>query len=235
MKINPAIQKRLNILGFNAGNPDGDLGPKTQKAIDDFLLFYDLRADGDLNWYDLAVLFTAKPATKPKQLNNIDLPWLAEIDAVLGWHEVRDNRKLADWLASDGVVYAEDPATYAYCAEGIQTAIARCLPHEPIPKGYPASRNWVNFGIEVPPQDGAILALHNGDPKDWRGHLTVCIGQSENHFLCQGFNQSNMVSKAWFPKSRLRAHGSRWPVTAKPPKGKVTKYVYDGGAIPGTR
>ncbi|WP_218048822.1 lytic murein transglycosylase [Curvivirga aplysinae] len=41
-----ALQTALNILGFNAGNPDGILGSKTRAAVKEYQIRNDLPADG---------------------------------------------------------------------------------------------------------------------------------------------------------------------------------------------
>jgi peptidoglycan hydrolase-like protein with peptidoglycan-binding domain len=61
------IQQALKNLGLYGGNIDGDLGPKTQKAIEDFQAQNNLKVDGKVGpktWEKLKVSLTpTKPET----------------------------------------------------------------------------------------------------------------------------------------------------------------------------
>lgn len=60
------IQQALKNLGLYTGNIDGDLGPKTQKAIEDFQAQNNLKVDGKVGpktWDKLKASLSPKPDT----------------------------------------------------------------------------------------------------------------------------------------------------------------------------
>jgi len=58
------IQERLRELGFDAGPPNGDFGPKTQTALGQFQLSRDIPASGQLDDATLAELSVQREAAQ---------------------------------------------------------------------------------------------------------------------------------------------------------------------------
>lgn len=66
------LQRRLNSLGYSAGEPDGVFGTRTQTAVKRFQKDNGINATGNVSFATLSVLFpelvpivTSKPTTKP--------------------------------------------------------------------------------------------------------------------------------------------------------------------------
>ena len=144
-----------------------------------------------------------------------ELPWVAEMRAVFGLHEVRDRAALSAWLRSDGKALG-DPAKLPWCGDAVDTAIARALPKEPRPGALGVNPywalNWALFGIETKPVYGAVAAFKRPSG----GHVGFLIGESAYHYRVLGGNQGNTISEVWIEKKRCR--GTRWPSTFLNPK-----------------
>jgi len=140
------------------------------------------------------------------------LPWMTEIDRVIGLHEVRDNKALTKWLRSDGKLLG-DPAKLPWCGDAVETAVKRGLPNEEFPPTLKANpywaRNWAQFGRPCGLVYGAIVSFVRGSG----GHVGFLVGVSEDGKLLRvrGGNQSNEVNDTWIAAHRLLA--SRWPNT----------------------
>jgi hypothetical protein len=111
-----------------------------------------------------------------------DLPWVREMQAVHGLHEVRDRAKLAAWLRSDGKTLG-DPSKLPWCGDAIDTAIARALPNEPRPddlgKNPYWALNWLFLGVKTSPVYGAIGAFK----RPGGGHVGILMAQDKGAFL----------------------------------------------------
>jgi uncharacterized protein (TIGR02594 family) len=154
-----------------------------------------------------------KPVAKP--VDDAPPPWVTELRAVLGLHELRDNAKLSAWLRSDGKTLG-NPGKLPWCGDAVDTAIARALPSEPRPgalgKNPYWARNWRLLGKDTSPCLGAVLVFS----RDGGGHVGFAVGHDATHFHVLGGNQGDTVSVVRIAKSRLLA--ARWPATATVPK-----------------
>lgn len=149
------------------------------------------------NWF--------KPQPKP-------LPWMTEIDQVMGLHETRDNKVLTEWLRSDGRLLG-DPSKLPWCGDAVETAIRRALPEELFPPKLKANpywaRNWAQFGCPCDLVYGAVVSFVRGKG----GHVGFLVGVSEDGKLLRvrGGNQSNAINDTWIARHRLLA--ARWPAS----------------------
>lgn len=172
----------------------------------------------------IASLFSesAKPAAVSDALGGPP-PWYDELYAVLGMHERSDNADLRAWLSSDGATLG-DPAQFPWCGDGVQTAIKRALPDEPVPANPYLAMNWASWGVKVEPTMGAVMSFWRGSPTSIYGHVALYAGEDSEAYHVLGGNQSNAVTITRIAKNRLRKNGCRWPSTYPlPGSGRVQR------------
>ena len=211
------IQTKLKQLGFYQGNLDGVEGPQTRSAIIAFKRSVGLKARAFVG-----------PVTRRALRRAKALPWMAEINQVLGLHEIRDNGALSRWLRSDGATVG-DPAGIAWCGDAVETAVKRGLPKEVIPKNPYWARNWALFGTACDRFYGAVATFRRGSG----GHVAFLVGQSSDGRLLRvrGGNQSNMVNDTWIDAGRLLPEGIRWPITWTTKDQKEVPILSSEGAV----
>jgi uncharacterized protein (TIGR02594 family) len=187
------LQAALDNLGYPVGNIDGIYGPKTRGGV----LAY-VEAGG-------------KPG--PGAHTAGELPWVTLAKTVYGLHEIRDKKKLTEFLKSDGALLG-DPSVYPWCGDFAETCIKRTLPDEVFPGALGVNpywaRNWALLGEYTEPTYGCILSFE----RETGGHVAICLGHDgDKNFIVLGGNQSNTVSVTKIEKSRMLPKGSRWPST----------------------
>ena len=224
------LQSRLQMLGYYRGRVDGIVGPKTEAAIIAFKVARGLRARAYVGPLTMAALVKASTALRPMDPPANQPPWLNELAAVLGWHEVRDNAALRAWLRTDGRALG-DPAALPWCGDATETAILRALPSEPLvddTRGNPYwARNWQTFGVPCGQVVGAAVPM----VRQGGGHIAFLLGVSPDRrkIRCRGGNQSNMVSDAWFDTGAVLDY--RWPRTWPAAFQTPAPVMDPGGAI----
>ena len=175
-----AAQRELRVW------PDGEWGPQTHQA------------------------FLTRIFPLPNFAATADLPWVRELKAVYGWHEVRDNEKLKAWLKSDNKTLG-NPGVLPWCGDAVETAIRLALPDEPLVGALGANpywaRNWVGFG-KAAQGYGSIGVFERGPTS---GHVGFLVGEDATCFHVLGGNQGDTVSVTRIEKGRLLA--ARWPLT----------------------
>ena len=75
--------------------------------------------------------------------------------------------------------------------------------------GKANARSYLAWGDESPRRVGAIVVLTRGVPSGWEGHVGFLLDWNDWTLTLLGGNQSNRVSIASYPASRLL--GFRWP------------------------
>jgi uncharacterized protein (TIGR02594 family) len=74
-----------------------------------------------------------------------------------------------------------------------------------------AAKSYATWGEECELKDGAIVVFGKADPDaGGTGHVAFCVGIEGDSVLVLGGNQTNAVTVAKRPKSRIVA--VRWPV-----------------------
>lgn len=214
------IEQALAQLGFlDTAEADGQWKRATARALGAFQSAHALPVTRAADRLTLNELFGGKPPA-PRGLANTAMPWLDVARGKMGLHEVRDNSLLSRWLRSDGKTLG-DPARMPWCGDFVETCIALTLPDEDLPRNPYGARNWLTFGIPVPPQVGAVLVFWRGRRDGWQGHVGFYVGEDMDHFHVLGGNQSNAVTIARIRKDRLL--GARWPETAERPNGTTAR------------
>lgn len=154
------------------------------------------------------------------------MPWAAELEKVLGWHEVRDRERLSKWLRSDGKTLG-DPTKLPWCGDAMDTALYLALPDEPRPgdlgKNPYWALNWQFLGKKCPPCLWAIGVFKRPSG----GHVGVLIGQDKTSYRVLGGNQSDGVTRdCWIDKKQLV--DARWPLRAANPRVALPFVGRDG-------
>ena len=77
------------------------------------------------------------------------------------------------------------------------------------PSGSLLARSYLTWGKKLAqPKRGAIVVLSRGR-SSWQGHVAFFEREEKGRIFCLGGNQSDRVSLAAYPRSRLL--GFRWP------------------------
>ncbi len=227
------LQVDLNFLGFDCGTPDGVRGRKTIAAVKAFQKSRRLEPDGlvgPITQRAIAVAIMRKDGNhketkfieKLSTQQSLDTtPWMDQANRVRGMHERKDNKRLWDFLKSDGKSVG-DPALHPWCGDFVQTCLALSMPDEVLPNNPYAAISWQPFGVYTKPCYGAVLSFHRGDPTKWQGHVGFYVAENELHYMVLSGNQTDAVNVAAIPKDWLRNNGSRWPATALPASGEPT-------------
>jgi uncharacterized protein (TIGR02594 family) len=202
------LQEKLKELGFYSGPIDGDRGRGTIQAIRNYQASRGFSQTGVLTHVELDLLDIR---------GNSDIPWLDRAIELKGVREVPGTRSnptimgWADWLKArlSNFYYKNDDIPW--CGLFMGYIISYTLPSEKLPSNPLFARNWLKFGTYLPePKPGAIMVFSRGKAS---GHVGLYTGETSSSYLILGGNQSNQVSVAPYPKSRLL--GIRWPKTAK--------------------
>lgn len=205
-------QKALSELGYDVGPVDGIRGRRTINAVKRFQKHSRLEVDGIVGPKTAAKLFGKKSIHVTQPIDT--MPWMDEAARIMGWHEKIDNKRLFEWLRSDGRSVG-DPAKIPWCGDFVQTSLAKSMPDEVLPKNPYWARSWAKFGVPCKIVTGAIASFTRGKG----GHVgfVVKYDPARHRILLRGGNQSNRVSDSWISADRLIA--TRWPATALPPQG----------------
>lgn len=142
----------------------------------------------------------SSPSPAPKQ------NWMKIAKSVYGWHEVRDYKKLKDWMRASG---SHDWRSVPWCGAYVATVFRKFDRTLKIPASFLTARKWLEFGYDCKPGYGAVLVFWRGSRKGWKGHVGLYVGEDKTHYHVLGGNQSNGVTVSRIAKSRLL--GARCP------------------------
>ena len=153
------------------------------------------------------------------------LPWIVEIQKVLGLHEAKDKEALSLWLKSDGKTLG-DPSQLPWCGDAVDTALSLALPGEPRPgdlgKNVYWALNWLYLGKSVRPCYGCVGVFKRPSG----GHVGFLVGETDKTYLVLGGNQGDTVRVSEIEKDRLR--GARWPSTFPNPNVQLPRSSASG-------
>jgi uncharacterized protein (TIGR02594 family) len=206
------VQRALSLAGFDPGPLDGIAGARTRAAVKAFQRARGLISDGIAGPNTLALLIGGDAV--PSEA--LTLPWLAEAKRLSGLKEVAgagNSPVIMDWAQDLKVGYAGDDVPW--CGLFVAHCMAAGLPGEPLPANVLGARNWLKFGVQVSPQNGAVMVFWRGSPGGWTGHVGFYAGEDREAFVILGGNQSNGVNETRIPRARLL--GARWPVLMSVP------------------
>ena len=173
----------------------------------------------------LAIISTSVPSVKGRKRTkddagedgDADAPhspggpaWYQELTALIGTHEGtarKPNPVVQKMFADAGFPKIKDTTATPWCAAGVNAVLERS--GNPGTKALDA-RSFLRWGEELDkPVIGCIVVLWRVSPKSWQGHVGLYAGETATHILVLGCNQSDSVTVAKFPKSKLL--GYRWP------------------------
>ena len=152
----------------------------------------------------------SKRATKPGLRSGRDPAWLREAKRYLGtaeWPGRRHNPAIVAFFARAGFPGVRDDET-PWCAAFVNAVLARSkLPTT----GKLLARSFLSWGRPIDrPEPGAVAVFRRGR-STWQGHVGFVVDADATHIHVLGGNQSNAVTVARYPRSKLL--GLRWPNT----------------------
>lgn len=139
--------------------------------------------------------------------------WLELARAELGTAEVsgrEHNAKIVAYFSDAGHSEVRNDET-AWCAGFVGAMLKRAgMPNT----GSLAARSYLKYGVPVTePEPGDIAVFSRGN-STWEGHVAFYIGETDTAVKVLGGNQSNKVSVASYPKSKLLGYRRPIPPTA---------------------
>lgn len=136
--------------------------------------------------------------------------WYVSALAMRGTHEGtkrKPNPEVQALFADAGFPHIKDTTGVAWCAAFCGAHLARA--------GHAsgktlAARGFEDYGVKLDkPRLGCIVVMWRGSPKSWTGHVGFYVKEDATHVYVLGGNQSDAVTVAKFPKSRVLCY--RWP------------------------
>jgi len=130
----------------------------------------------------------------------------------VGLREVKGpkhNPDVVQMFADVGHSWVQDDET-AWCAAFVGAMLERAGLHS---TRSLAARSYQNWGKPVALDDaqpGDVVVFSRGDPKGWQGHVGFFVKHVGTHIEVLGGNQSDQVSVARYPVTRLLGV-RRWP------------------------
>lgn len=155
------------------------------------------------------------------------LPWIKDLQRVLGLHEVNDNAALRAYLRSDGGKTLGDPKKLPWCGDAVDTSMFNALPKEPRPGALGENpywaRNWINFGVAGLYYGSVLVFVRQGG-----GHVGYAMGitPDRKYYLVLGGNQGDTVSVK--PIATDRCVAQRFPATWTGPKVLLPRLAMNG-------
>lgn len=204
------FQQALKAAGYNPGAIDGLWGANTRGAMQKWQRDTKRPITTVMMAEDLALL------TGTKTSGAQEILWIVEAQKLLGLKEGAgklNNPIILEWGENLDVNYPTDDI--AWCGLFVAHTMSMALPNEPLPANVLGARQWMKFGQEVAPQDGAVAVFWRGSKAGWQGHVGYMVGESTNSFTVLGGNQSDAVTYTSIAKNRLL--GAYWPKTAGAP------------------
>jgi uncharacterized protein (TIGR02594 family) len=113
----------------------------------------------------------------------------------------KSNKTILAWIKSF-FSWASDDGEIAWCAIFINKMLERAGMEG---TGKANAKSFLDWGRQVyTPYKGDIVVFHRGDPKSWKGHVGIYIGQAGPGMIyCLGGNQSNGVNIRKYSESKI--------------------------------
>jgi uncharacterized protein (TIGR02594 family) len=137
-----------------------------------------------------------------------DPVWLREAERHLGtreWPGRRHNPSVLKFFAKAGFAGIRDDET-PWCAAFVNAVLANV--HLPT-TGKLTARSFLNWGKPISSAERGAIAVFRRGRSAWQGHVGFVLEADATHIMLLGGNQSNAVTKARYPRSKLL--GFRWP------------------------
>ena len=135
----------------------------------------------------------------------------------VGMQEIKGpmhNAEIVQMFADVGHSWVKDDET-AWCAAFVGAMLERA---GLVSTRKLNARSYLDWGKEVElenAQPGDIVIFSRGDPNGWQGHVAFFVKDSGVFIEVLGGNQSDEVSVARYPKSRLLGVRRAWYVETK--------------------
>ena len=134
--------------------------------------------------------------------------WLREAQRNLGtkeWPGKKHNPKVVAFFKAAGFAGIKDDET-PWCAAFVNAVVGKCGFAR---TGKLTARSFLKWGEAIDgPRRGAIAVFRRGR-SSWQGHVGFVLDADATHITLLGGNQSNAVTVARYPRSKLL--GFRWP------------------------
>lgn len=159
-------------------------------------------------------------------------PWYAAALKLRGTHEgtkKKPNPLVQAMFADCGFPQFKDTTATPWCAAFTWSLMKRA--GHVVPNSLMA-RSGANWGEPCEPKLGCLVVMWRGSPTSASGHIGFYAGENDTHVFVLGGNQSDAVTVAKFPKSRVLAY--RWPRKAsqlRTVKGAVTAAASSAGSV----
>lgn len=224
------LQSRLETLGFELGQVDGDFGMKTLAAVKAFQRSKGLTADGIVGPQTSRALGletqsssggTSTPPPKTPTTSQAAPPnvlgtpkWLEIAQNEVGQKELsgsNHNSRIIAYHASTSLKAKQDEV--AWCASFVNW----CLTQAGI-KGTnsAAAASWASWGSACNARYGAVAVIYNAKAANSSlstsgNHVGFLVDETATHYKLLGGNQSDQVKVSSFPKSKWKLKAYRWP------------------------
>ncbi len=140
-----------------------------------------------------------------------DPVWLQQAQRHLGtreWPGRRHNPSVLRFFVRAGFSSVRDDET-PWCAAFVNAVLADA--HLPT-TGKLTARSFLKWGTPIETTKRGAIAVFRRGRSTWQGHVGFVLDADATHITLLGGNQSNSVTKARYPRSKLL--GLRWPSTA---------------------
>ncbi|BCH31283.1 hypothetical protein MesoLjLc_32130 [Mesorhizobium sp. L-8-10] len=156
-------------------------------------------------------------------------PWIAIARAKIGQHEKIYNKKLRDWLKSDGHALG-DPAKLPWCGDFVETCLALALPGNPYwarSTGASSGRAYVHSGLGIAAMLPTVPDNRSSDSPHYARARAREIGYhamaDEALEIGRGVSLSAITAQAGSERSTP---------AQRPPRPVLTPRLFKAAAIP---
>lgn len=156
------------------------------------------------------VLASAHLARTIKEPDMTEPAWVARARSYIGLQEKvgpLHETQVIEFFEDSGNAWVKDDET-AWCGAFVSAMFVRAGRSDVRPPGEKANalraREWLKVGTEVRvPALGDIVVFSRGSASSGQGHVGFYVGETAQNIKVLGGNQSNSVSIAQYPKSRV--------------------------------